>query len=211
MLGARNAQALLARAHVEGRRLIIVGDVQQSSSVGTGSSFCWLHDHGIATFKLEHIVRQSNHHIREAVEAMLTGDAAKAYGTTEAGGGRVVEQPDTRILQAVLARGIALLSREERRRTLVLDPTRQGRQELTEAIRAALVTNRTWGTDAMVGSVLELRDLTRPQAWLATSCRPGDIVVSRKAERGRPHAGVRHRVRPSSCDKHRAVAARQAG
>ena len=76
----------------------------------------------------------------------------------------------------------------------MLDPTRQGRQELTDAIRAALVTDGTLGKDAMVASVLESRDLTRPQARLATSYRPGDIVVFRKSEKGRPRAGIGHRV-----------------
>lgn len=54
----------------------------------------------------------------------------------------------------------------------------------------------------MVITVLELRDLTRPQARLATSYRLGDIVVFRKSEKpllsavegGRPHAGIGHRV-----------------
>ena len=86
------------------------------------------------------------------------------------------------------------LSREERARTLVLDPTRQGRQELTDAIRAALAADGTLGEDAMVASVLESRDFTRPQARLATSYRPGDIVVFRKTEKGRPRAGIGHRV-----------------
>lgn len=46
----------------------------------------------------------------------------------------------------------------------------------------------------MVATVLESRDLTWPQARLATSYRPGDIVVFRKSEKGRPRAGVGHRV-----------------
>jgi ATP-dependent exoDNAse (exonuclease V) alpha subunit len=173
---------------------VLVGDVAQLGSVEAGRSFGQLQDHGMATFKLEEIVRQSNSRTREAVEAMLAGDAAKAFDALDAGGGRIVEQPDTQTRQAILARDFARLSREERARTLVLDPTRQGRQELTNAIRAALVTDGTLGKDAMVASVLESRDLTRPQARLATSYRPGDIVVFRKAEKGRPRAGIGHRV-----------------
>lgn len=148
----------------------------------------------MATFKLEEIVRQANSRTREAVEAMLAGDAEKAFAALDAGGGHIIEQPDTQTRQAILARDFAALSREDRARTLVLDPTRQGRQELTDAIRAALVTDGTLGEDAMVATVLESRDLTRPQARLATSYRPGDIVTFRKAERGRPRAGVGHRV-----------------
>jgi hypothetical protein len=73
-------------------------------------------------------VRQTNPHTRAAVEAMLDGDAQAAFKALDAGGGRVVEQPDTQTRQAVLARDFAQLSREERSRTLVLDPTvRAGR------------------------------------------------------------------------------------
>lgn len=194
MMGARDAEALLAQAQAEGARLVLVGDVAQLGSVEAGRSFGQLQDHGMATFKLDEIVRQSNARTREAVEAMLAGDAAKAFAALDAGGGRIVEQPDTQTRQAILARDFARLSREERARTLVLDPTRQGRQELTDAIRAALVTDGTLGQDAMVATVLESRDLTRPQARLATSYRPGDIVVFRKAEKGRPRAGIGHRV-----------------
>ncbi|MCL6305200.1 hypothetical protein M4Q69_11420, partial [Streptococcus agalactiae] len=57
-----------------------------------------------------------------------------------------------------LARDFAALFREDRAKTPVLDPTRQGGQELTDAIRAALVTDGTPGEDAMVASVLESRD-----------------------------------------------------
>jgi ATP-dependent exoDNAse (exonuclease V) alpha subunit len=194
MLGARDGEALLAQAQAEGARLVLVGDVAQLGSVEAGRSFGQLQDAGMATFKLEEIVRQSNTHTREAVEAMLAGDAAKAFAALDAGGGAIIEQPDTQTRQAILARDFATLSREDRAKTLVLDPTRQGRQELTDAIRAALVRDGTLGEDAMVATVLEPRDLTRPQARLATSYRPGDIVTFRKSEKGRPRAGIGHRV-----------------
>ncbi len=148
----------------------------------------------MATFVLDQIVRQTDDQTREAVEAMLAGDAAKAFAALDAGGGRIIEQPDTQTRQAVLARDFAALSRDDRAKTLVLDPTRQGRQELTDAIRAALATDGTLGEEATVASVLEPRGLTRAQARLATSYQPGDIVTFRKGGKGRPRAGVGHRV-----------------
>lgn len=173
---------------------MLVDDVAQLGSVEAGRSFGRLQGHGLATFKLEQIVRQSNAQTREAVEAMLAGDAAKAFAALDAGGGRIFEQPGTQTRQAILARDFAALSRDDRARTLVLDPTRRGRQELTDAIRAALVTDGTLGKDAAVASVLKSRDLTRPQARLATSYRPNDIVTFRKSEKGRPRAGIGLRV-----------------
>ncbi len=125
MLGARDAEALLAQARNQGARLVLVGDVDQLGSVEAGRAFGQLQDAGMATFRLEEIVRQSNPHTKAAVEAMLDGDAKAAFEALDAGGGRVVEQPDTQTRQAVLSRDFAALTREERARTLVLDPTRQ--------------------------------------------------------------------------------------
>ncbi|MET4898979.1 AAA family ATPase [Sphingomonadaceae bacterium jetA1] len=194
MLGARDAEALLAQARAQGARLVLVGDVDQLGSVEAGRAFSQLQDDGMFTPRLDEIVRQTNPHTRAAVEAMLDGDAQAAFDALDAGGGRVVEQPDTQTRQAVLARDFAALSREERARTLVLDPTRQGRQELTDAIRAALITDGTLGEDAMVARVLEPRGLTRTEARLATSYQPSDIVAFRKSEKGRPRAGIGYRV-----------------
>ncbi len=194
MLSARDAAALLARAQEADARLVLVGDVAQLGSVEAGRSFGQLQDRGMATFKLEEIVRQSDAHTREAVEAMLAGDAAKAFAALDAGGGAIIEQPDTQTRHAILARDFTALSREDRAKTLVLDPTRQGRQDLTDAIRAALVTDGTLGREAMIATVLESRDLTQSQARRAASYRPGDIVTFRKSDRGRPRAGVGHRV-----------------
>jgi hypothetical protein len=182
MLGAQDA------------RLVLVGDVDQLGSVEAGRAFGQLQDHGMFTPRLDEIVRQTNPHTRAAVEAMLDGDAQAAFKALDAGGGRVVEQPDTQTRQAILARDFAALSREERSRTLVLDPTRQGRQELTDAIRAALIRNGTLGEDAMVATILEPRGLTRAEARLAASYQPGDIVAFRKSEKGRPRAGIGYRV-----------------
>lgn len=73
--------------------------------------------------------------------------------------------------EALLAQAgdFAALSREESSRTLVLDLTRKDRQELTDAIRAALIRNGTLGEDAIVATVLELRGLTCAEARLAAS------------------------------------------
>lgn len=130
---------------VQGARLVLVGDVDQLGSVEAGWAFGQLQEAGMATFKLEEIVRQSNPHTRRAVEAMLEGNAVEAFRQLDAGGGAIIEQPDTQTRQAILARDFAALPREERAQTLVLDPTREGRQQLTDAIRAAVIRDGTLG------------------------------------------------------------------
>lgn len=129
MLGARHAEALLAQARPQGARLILVGDVDQLGSVEAGRAFSQLQDHGMATFRLEEIVRQSNLHTKAALEAMLDGDAQAAFEALEAGGGRVVEQPDAQTRQAVLARDFAARcpAKSEPRRSCSTRPARVAR------------------------------------------------------------------------------------
>lgn len=194
MLSARDAEQVLARAREAGARLVLVGDVDQLGSVEAGRSFGQLQDAGMPTFVLDQIVRQTNAHTREAVEAMLAGDAAAAFEALDKGGGAVVEQPDTDTRVAIIARDFARLSREDRAGTLVLDPTREGRQRLTDAIRAALVRDGTLGDEAVTATVLEPRGLSRAEAKRATSYTPGDIVTFRNGAKGKPRPGIGYRI-----------------
>lgn len=191
---ARDAERMLASAQKASARLVLVGDVDQLGSVEAGRSFGQLQDAGMPTFVLDQIVRQTNAHTREAVEAMLAGDAAAAFAALDRGGGAVIEQADTDTRIAVIARDFAHLSPEDRAQTLVLDPTREGRQRLTDAIRLALVRDGTLGDEAVTATVLEPRGLTRAEAKRATSYTPGDIVTFRKGAKGKPRPGTGYRI-----------------
>ncbi|GAA3693679.1 hypothetical protein GCM10022268_00730 [Sphingomonas cynarae] len=140
MAGARDTEALLARAREAGARVVLVGDVDQLGSVEAGRAFGQLQDAGMKTFKLDEIVRQAKGHTRTAVEAMLARDAGKAFAALDAGIQQslpheardapsadrrgVREYADTPTRHAIIARDFAQLSREERANTLVLDPRR---------------------------------------------------------------------------------------
>jgi len=194
MLSARHADQILARAHAAQARLVLVGDVAQIASVEAGRAFGQLQQADMPTFVLDEIVRQTNPETRRAVEAMLAGDAKAAFAALDAGGGAIIEQPDTDTRIAIMARDFAKLSREERAQTLVLDPTRDGRQRLTDAIRAALVTDGTLGDQAVTATVLEPRGLSRAEAKRAISYTPGDIVTFRKGDKGKPRPGIGYRI-----------------
>ena len=57
----------------------------------------------------------------------------------------------------------------QRANTLALDSTREGRQRLTDAIRAVLIQDRTLDRDAVTTTVLEPLGLTRTEASRAAS------------------------------------------
>ena len=141
------------------------------------------------------IVRQSNLGTRRAVEHLLAGDAETAFAALDDGGGEVIQHTDDDVRRARIARDFARLSRQERARTLVLDPTREGRQALTDAIRAELVRDGMLGTRAMTVTVLKSLGLTDAQRARAASYRPGSIVTFRQGgEDGTPRRNTGYRV-----------------
>ena len=102
---------------------------------------------------------------------------------------------------AAIARDYARLSPRDRKRTLVLDPTREGRQRLTDAIRAELVRDGTLGTDAIIATTLEPVGLTKNEASEAASYTPGQIVTFRRGSREqRLSQGRAYRVRAVNAD-----------
>lgn len=65
----------------------------------------------------------------------------------------------------------------------MLDPTREGRQRLTDAIRLALLKDGTLGQDAVVATVLEPCGLSKAEAGSAASYFPGSVVTFRQGNR----------------------------
>ena len=183
MLSARETKAMLSLAREADARLILVGDVRQLGSVEAGRAFGQLQERGMITHVLDQIVRQTNAHTKEAVEAILAGEAARAFEAIDGGGGRIVEQADDALRYSAMARDYARLSATDRARTLVLDPTREGRQRLTDAIRTELVRDGTLGADAITVTTLEPLGLTRAEASDAASYARGQIVTFRSGGR----------------------------
>lgn len=201
MLAARDALRLLERAQIAEARLILVGDVAQLGSVEAGRAFGQLQEAGMEVAVLEQIVRQSEPLTREAVEAILQGDATAAFDALERGGGAVIEHPDDDIRYALIARDFAKLSPDERAATLVVDPTRDGRQRLSDAIRLSLRRQGALGEEAIRGTVLEPVGMTRVEARTAMSYQAGQIVTFRKGiGKGQPRPGVGYRVEAIDAD-----------
>lgn len=186
MMSAQDARHLLARARDAGARLILSGDRQQLASVGAGKAFEQLQTAGMATITLKHIVRQTNPHTREAIEALLDRKFDKAFDSLQASA-PITEHPEADIRRARLARDFLKLAPQDRDGTIILDPTREGRRLLTDTIRLGLLKEGTLGPDAVVATVLEGRDLGMAERKRALNYTPGDVVVFRKAY---PHKGI---------------------
>ncbi len=97
---------LFERARLTGNRLFLVGDVAQLGSVQAGRAFALLQERGMATFTLDQIVRQTNPYTREAVEALIAGDATRAFCQLDIAAGErgaIVEDADVAGRRKLLA------------------------------------------------------------------------------------------------------------
>ena len=176
MLSARDMAALLDQAGTANARVVLVGDVKQLGSVGAGAAFAQLQSAGMETAKLDEIVRQTNAAARDAVLASIEGDARKAIAALERGGGRIMESPDRADRFAEIARHYARLDSATRARTLVIEPSREGRDALTANIRAELSKAGALTGPGVTMQSLVSKGLSRAEAGDPMNYERGDIV-----------------------------------
>ena len=176
MLSAHDMAKLMTRADKVGARLVLVGDVKQLGSVGAGAAFAQLQQAGMATAKLAAVVRQTNADTREAVMASIEGHAGKALAALERSGGNVIEGATPEVRLKAMARHYLALSPAERSRTLVIDPSREGRDRLTDMIRKNLAERGELSANAVRFDALEAKGLTRAEVREAASYAIGDVV-----------------------------------
>lgn len=183
MLSTAQTAQLLERVSASGARMVLVGDVRQLGSVEAGAAFRQLQEAGMPTERLERIVRQTNDRLRAAVEQAAIGQAARALSTIGSGGGEIVAgKDDAERREAIASRWLAL-DAKGRAETIVVEPSRKGRDLLNARIRAGLVTEGTLGADALASTRLEAKGLTTPEKKMAMSYAKGDVIRFRRSYR----------------------------
>ena len=190
LLSTHDMSLLLVAAEKANARVILVGDVRQLGSVGAGAAFAQLQGAGMETAKLAEIVRQSNPLTKEAVEASIAGDARRALDALDRGGGKIIDHADPGARMKAMAKDYAALSAKEQRGTLVIEPTRAGRDALNEEIRLQLIVSGRLSGDAVAMRTLESKGLTKAEARDARSYEIGDVV---RFARGYDGKGVARR------------------
>jgi conjugative relaxase-like TrwC/TraI family protein len=176
LLSARDTARLLDLADRHNARVLLVGDVKQLGSVEAGAAFAQLQDAGMETARLAEIVRQTNAATREAVLASIAGDAKAALDALDRGGGQIIERADRAERFAAIAESYAALDKAGRARTLVIEPSREGRDALTADIRAALTGSGALTGPAVTVQSLANKGLTRAEARDPLSYDKGDVV-----------------------------------
>lgn len=176
MLSARDTARLFEQAERQNARVILVGDVKQLGSVESGAAFAQLQGAGMETAKLSEILRQTNAAAKEAVLASIEGDARKALSALDKGGGKIIENADRGERFAAIAEEYAKLDKLSRARTLVIEPSREGRDALTADIRTVLARTGALTGPAVTMQSLTSKGLTRAEARNPQSYEQGDIV-----------------------------------
>lgn len=174
MLSAKDMHALVKNAEIKGDQVVLVGDVKQLGSVEAGRSFEQLQQNGMETHELAQIVRQRNEDLRQGVEAAIQRDAEKAMTNIEKNG-QVKEYDTAEQRRNQMAKDYAALSQEQRNKTIVIDPSRQGRAELNDKIRAELKENGELGKDHDI-KMREKKDLTNAEKKSVNGYERGDKV-----------------------------------
>jgi conjugative relaxase-like TrwC/TraI family protein len=176
LLSARDTARLFELAEKQNARIVLVGDVKQLGSVEAGAAFAQLQNAGMETAKLDEIVRQTNTATKEAVLASIEGDAKKALAALDRGGGAIIEGTDRAERFAAIAERYAGLDEASRARTIVIEPSREGRDALTADIRQALVRSGALRGPAVTVESLVNKGLTRAEARDPLSYDRGDVV-----------------------------------
>ena len=153
-------------------RVVLVGDEKQLDAVDAGKPFAQLQAAGMKTAVMDQIMRQRDPALKEAVEASLGGDIARAF---EKLGDNVAEVNPDNLAGAAAARWLAL-SPEERERTGLMAPSHSLRERINEIVRERLTRDGAVYGPAMQSERLASRGFTSAEKALARNYRPGDVV-----------------------------------
>ena len=168
----RDLQRILAPLGVA--RLVLVGDSLQLRSVAAGQPFRLLQRAGLATARMDDVIRQRSVDLKAAVEHMVAGDPALAVESIAA---------DVRELPADALAGTAArlsLPPDARKGTVILAPTHERREEINTVVRRGLADEGVLGRRSVEIGRLVDRRLTRVHAADRENYRPGDVVVANR-------------------------------
>ena len=170
----RDLQRILAPLGVA--RLVLVGDSLQLRSVAAGQPFRLLQRAGMATARMDDVIRQRSVDLKAAVEHMVAGDPALAVESIAAD----VRELPADALAGTAARLWLSLPPDARKETVILAPTHERREEINAVVRRGLADEGVLGRRSVEIGRLVDRKLTRVHAADRESYRPGDVVVANR-------------------------------
>lgn len=187
MVGTKLMRDLLQRAGQSKARVVLTGDVRQLASVEAGAAFRQLQNHGMETYHLEEIVRQTNRGTRDAVYLSLMKKAKQALDRIQESGsvikelvahktnGKVDLEKSGELRREELVKDYMALAPEERAKSIILEPSREGRSRTNDLIRSALKEEGAFGDEIRVHRLSSV-DSTEAERRLTGTYQDGRIV-----------------------------------
>ena len=174
MIGTVQMEALLRISKTLGvARVVLTGDTRQLRAVDAGQPFRVLQKAGMATARMDEVLRQRDPGLLAAVTAAREGDPGGAISGL---GNRVREAPPDQLGRTAAKRWLAL-PQVERERTAVLAPTHLIRGDINRTVREDLLDEGVLHGEALTIERLINQRLTRVEAADPKSYHPGDVVV----------------------------------
>lgn len=176
MKSAEQGLEVLKRAKAVNARVLLVGDINQNSSVNAGSPQRSLMKAGAETYHIKTILRQKRIVQRRAVELVSIGKPLEALKLLNEYG-HVTEVADNRDRATQVAQKYLSLKPKERKQTLVVTGTHRERKAITILIREGLRDEGAIkGEDQALRQLVDKR-LTTEQARHLRFYKPDDYVV----------------------------------
>ena len=174
MIGSVQMEALLRITKTLGVACVVLtGDTKQLRAVDAGQPFRFLQKAGMATARMDEVLRQRDPGLLAAVTAAREGDPGGAISGL---GNRVREAPPDQLGRTAAKRWLAL-PQLERERTAVLAPTHLIRGDINHTVREGLLDEGVLHGEALMIERLINQRLTRVEAADPNSYQPGDVVV----------------------------------
>lgn len=176
-LSTKDMNKLLHLAEGREAKVVLVGDCKQLGSIEAGAAYRQLIENGLQVYELDEIVRQQNPKALGAVYAALDGEVRKALELLDGVGGNVMETSGdvSRRYEAIIESFITL-PKEERNKALIIDPSREGRQQLSLLLRSKLKELGELKITGIETVRLERVDHTKSTKKDALNYKKGDVI-----------------------------------
>ncbi len=174
MLGTQHMTSILELANNQNARLILVGDTRQHSSVDRGDAQRILNTvGGIKTAEISKVYRQRNETYKQAVEDLSVGDVASAFEKLDDMG--AIREIDPKKPYEALVNDY-LDTIKNKKSALVISPTRQQSDEVTEALRDKMKSSGMLGKKELKVSRLRNLNLTEAQKADWRNLQAGQVI-----------------------------------
>ncbi|MCF0061324.1 relaxase domain-containing protein [Dyadobacter chenwenxiniae] len=174
LLGTKDMTALLDLTTKQNARLVLGGDTRQHSSVVRGDALRILNTVGeIKTAEVSKIYRQRNENYRKAVEDLSAGNVKSAFEKLDASGAiKEIDplSPNNQLIDDYM------LAIKNKKTALVISPTHQQAEDVTDTIRQKLQSSGELGKREITINRLVNRNLTEAQRADWRNINEGNII-----------------------------------